>query len=867
MSEEEPKRQTVASKSGWEVKDKTWEEMQKRTFTRWVNAQLRKRGLAIESLSDDFRDGTKLIALYEIISDSSLGKYVKKPRLRVQQIANLNLVVPKINEFVGSVGIRVEFSPEEICDGEIKMILGMIWCLIHKFSIQDITEAELNAREGLLLWCQRKTKPYDNVNIENFNRSWQDGLGFCALIHAHHPDLIDYENLSKSNPKDNLELAFKVADEKLDIPSLLDAEDMVSVKPDDKSVMTYVAQYWKKFASKQKEQTAGDKVANIANRQRSNQEMQNDYEERARQFVQWVDQKTEEFQNRDFGNCLEDVQPKFDDFTQYKENDKPPKTTERLELEGLLSSLRMKQKNEGSPVYEPPEELSQKNIDLKWNQLNQNEKEYEDQVREELQKQKRLAKSLARFRARAKKLRSWTEEKKEYLNNDQSQLDSIAACSAALKIHDAFENECEAMASGFNVLKDIGQEIIDAEHKAKPEVEETLAELNGSDEEIKTQGRERKEKIESALTQQKEIDEKCLEFATKAAQFNLAAEDANLMLTDPVASSSVAEAEGMASGVQEASSNLQQQKESVEALKQLNEDLEAAGVTENPYTRVQLADIESDFESISAQLSERENELNAEKEKQARNEQLVQEYSDLASAFAEFVEQQKDALSAEQEGDLEEQLSKYKEMSANVLEEAENKFEAIREKHSSIEEAQIAERLQVPFQNVRVQKDSLSSLTQRKQAALERLIEAKKSAAVTPEQLEEIKNTFTHFDKDSNKELNRSEFKACLASMGEDVSEEAVTEILASLGLGEDDTLNFDTFVAFMSNRMKKGDSKEDILDAFKVIAGDKDFVTEADMRRVMDDEQVSYLTSVMPKSEYDEQGYDFNAYADTIYA
>ncbi|KAE9549712.1 hypothetical protein FO519_007076 [Halicephalobus sp. NKZ332] len=229
--------------------DPAWEKQQKKTFTAWCNSHLRKAGTGIEVIEEDFQNGLKLMLLLEVISGEPLPR-PDRGRMRFHNIANVN----KALEFIESKGVKlVSIGAEEIVDGSVKMTLGLIWTIILRFAIQDISVGELSARDGLLLWCQRKTAPYDNVNVQNFNTSWKDGLAFCALIHRHRPELIDYAKLSKSDPIHNLNLAFDIAEKHLDIPKMLDAEDVaLSVRPDEKSIMTYVSCFYHAFQNQPK---------------------------------------------------------------------------------------------------------------------------------------------------------------------------------------------------------------------------------------------------------------------------------------------------------------------------------------------------------------------------------------------------------------------------------------------------------------------------------------------------------------------------------------------------------------------------------------------------------------------------------------
>merc|ERR1712003_545298 len=240
--------------------DPAWEKQQRKTFTAWCNSHLRKAGTGIEAIDVDFRNGLKLMLLLEVISGERLPK-PDRGKMRFHKIANVN----KALDFIQSKGVRlVSIGAEEIVDGNVKMTLGMIWTIILRFAIQDISVEETSAKEGLLLWCQRKTAPYKNVNVQNFHMSWKDGLAFCALIHRHRPDLLDYSKLSKDNPLENLNLAFDIAERYLDIPRMLDAEDLLRTdKPDERQIMTYVAAFYHAFAGDQKAETAANRILKV----------------------------------------------------------------------------------------------------------------------------------------------------------------------------------------------------------------------------------------------------------------------------------------------------------------------------------------------------------------------------------------------------------------------------------------------------------------------------------------------------------------------------------------------------------------------------------------------------------------------------
>ncbi|XP_053396069.1 dystrophin-like isoform X7 [Mercenaria mercenaria] len=224
------------------VKDER-EDVQKKTFTKWINSQLSKSGRPVlEELFTDLRDGTHLLSLIEVLSGSPQVR--EKGRMRVHHINNVNRVLEVLEK---QYNIKlVNISSNDIVDGNQKLTLGLVWSIILHWQVKDVMKdlmddlRQTNLERTLLVWCRQSTAGYALVDVKNFTTSWRSGLAFNALLHHYKPDLFNYDDLLTKTAEECLEHAFTVAHEHLGVDRLLDPEDVNVDTPDKKSVMMYL---------------------------------------------------------------------------------------------------------------------------------------------------------------------------------------------------------------------------------------------------------------------------------------------------------------------------------------------------------------------------------------------------------------------------------------------------------------------------------------------------------------------------------------------------------------------------------------------------------------------------------------------------
>uniref|UniRef100_A0A3Q3NEY2 Filamin C, gamma b (actin binding protein 280) n=1 Tax=Mastacembelus armatus TaxID=205130 RepID=A0A3Q3NEY2_9TELE len=229
------------------AEDAPWKKIQQNTFTRWCNEHLKVLNKRINDLQKDLSDGLKLIGLLEVLSQKRMyRKYHSRPNFRQMKLENVSVAL----EFLEREHIKlVSIDSKAIVDGNLKLILGLIWTLILHYSISmpmwededDEDAKKLTPKQRLLGWIQNKVP---QLPITNFHRDWRDGKALGALVDNCAPGLCpDWETWDPSQPVENAREAMQQADDWLGVPQVIAPEEIVDPNVDEHSVMTYLSQF------------------------------------------------------------------------------------------------------------------------------------------------------------------------------------------------------------------------------------------------------------------------------------------------------------------------------------------------------------------------------------------------------------------------------------------------------------------------------------------------------------------------------------------------------------------------------------------------------------------------------------------------
>ncbi|XP_008048124.1 alpha-actinin-2 [Carlito syrichta] len=815
--------------------------------------------------------------LLEVISGERLPK-PDRGKMRFHKIANVN----KALDYIASKGVKlVSIGAEEIVDGNVKMTLGMIWTIILRFAIQDISVEETSAKEGLLLWCQRKTAPYRNVNIQNFHTSWKDGLGLCALIHRHRPDLIDYSKLNKDDPIGNINLAMEIAEKHLDIPKMLDAEDLVyTARPDERAIMTYVSCYYHAFAGAQKAETAANRICKVLAVNQENERLMEEYERLASELLEWIRRTIPWLENRTPEKTMQAMQKKLEDFRDYRRKHKPPKVQEKCQLEINFNTLQTKLRISNRPAFMPSEGKMVSDIAGAWQRLEQAEKGYEEWLLNEIRRLERLEHLAEKFRQKASTHETWAYGKEQILLQKDYESASLTELRALLRKHEAFESDLAAHQDRVEQIAAIAQELNELDYHDAVNVNDRCQKICDQWDRLGTLTQKRREALERTEKLLETIDQLHLEFAKRAAPFNNWMEGAMEDLQDMFIVHSIEEIQSLITAHEQFKATLPEadgERQSIMAIQnEVEKVIQSYSIrisSSNPYSTVTMDELRAKWDKVKQLVPIRDQSLQEELARQHANERLRRQFAAQANAIGPWIQNKMEEIarsSIQITGALEDQMNQLKQYEHNIIN-YKNNIDKLEGDHQLIQEALVFDNKHTNYtmEHIRVGWELLLTTIARTINEVETQILTRDAKGITQEQMNEFRASFNHFDRRKNGLMDHEDFRACLISMGYDLGEAEFARIMTLVDPNGQGTVTFQSFIDFMTRETADTDTAEQVIASFRILASDKPYILAEELRRELPPDQAQYCIKRMPA--YSGPGsvpgaLDYTAFSSALY-
>jgi len=274
------------------------------------------------------------------------------------------------------------------------------------------------------------------------------------------------------------------------------------------------------------------------------------------------------------------------------------------------------------------------------------------------------------------------------------------------------------------------------------------------------------------------------------------------------------------------------------------------GVKENPYTEHTLADLDGAVKSIADAIQKRNEAYAAELARVRANDQLAKDFGAVANPLVESVNKHRDSVN-DSKAELAEQQKHVEGLIESKI--GGSELKTIQELHGKLESAGVTHHKHSHFtaKDVEVRLEQFGTFLHSKLAQIKENIALHASRGITEEQLREIERQFVTFDKNKNKVLDKTEFKSCLYSLGEERPSSEVVKIMEEYGTKQGDkfAIPYEGFKKFMIKLFGDSNTKDEIVSGFKLLANDNPHVAEAQLSAVfLNLDDVSYLKEHAPK-------------------
>ncbi|CAL8071830.1 unnamed protein product [Calicophoron daubneyi] len=482
---------------------------------------------------------------------------------------------------------------------------------------------------------------------------------------------------------------------------------------------------------------------------------------------------------------------------------------------------------------------------------------------------------------------SWIADRETQVRSEDYARD-LSSVQTLLTKHETFDTALESFRNeGIQTITTLHDQLVEANHAQTPTIKQRYNTLMERWDRLRRDSERRKNDLLQLQEQYKKVEELYLAFAKRASTFNSWFENAEEDLTDPVRCNSLDEVRALCEAQEQFKASLKAAEADFHQLAQLDHEIKSYGVGMNPYTWFTMEALVETWRNLQKIILERDGELRRETSRQEQNDQLRQEFANVANSFHQWLQNVRTSM-MEASGTLEEQLETTRNKAAEVHARKDD-LRQIEELGARLEERLILDNRYTEHSTVGLSQawDQLNQLAMRMEHNLEQQIQARNVSGVSEEALREFSMMFKHFDKDKSGRLDHREFKSCLRALGHDLHEvgegqvdEEFEAILNVVDPNRDGYITLQEFMAFMISRETENvQSRDEVEEAFRALTKEgkefikdgREYITKEQLYANLSKEQAEYCCRVMPPY-YTKTGqpipdaYDYHAFTKQLF-
>merc|ERR1712002_931265 len=563
-------------------------------------------------------------------------------------------------------------------------------------------------------------------------------------------------------------------------------------------------------------------------------------------------------ENRVSEQTMRAMQQKLEDFRDYRRVHKPPRVQEKCQLEINFNTLQTKLRLSNRPAFMPSEGKMVSDIANAWKGLEQVEKGYEEWLLTEIRRLERLDHLAEKFKQKCAMHESWTGGKEDLLAQKDYESASLMEIRALMRKHEAFESDLAAHQDRVEQIAAIAQELNELDYHDAATVNSRCQGICDQWDNLGTLTQKRRDSLERVEKLWETIDQLYLEFAKRAAPFNNWMDGAMEDLQDMFIVHTIKEIKNLITAHEDFKQTLpdaQTEKDSIVGLLTGIAKIQRQynlpdSVCNNVYTTITAAELDSKWDKVKELVPARDTSLQNELAKQQNHDRLRSQFAVIANELGPWIKEKTEEIAhvaMDMSGSLEHVVGELQEYQRRMdmympkMDELEGYNQAMQEalvfdNHLT---AHTMEHLRVGWEHL---KNSVSLTINE----VENQILMRDAKGLSQDQMNEFRASFNHFDRKRKGYLEPDDFAAVLISMGYRLGEQEFQRIMALVDPTGSGTVTFQSFIEFMTRESTDSDTAEQVVESFRVLAGDKPYITADELRRELPPDQAEYCIARM---------------------